>query len=261
MPSAHTDADDATQDVNREYYLALSPGRADYWRRMAAPRFRIARILSLIAERRPSSLVDLGCGGGELIDEIGRAYPDVALCGIDLSKRQIEANRQRDRSVDWRAIDLDGDEEELHELRHRFDAIVAAEVIEHVKRPERFLANALKLAKPGVGRIILSTQSGRIWPTELRVGHHRHFSADGMRAMLMEAGWKPLCVWNEGFPFHDLSKRLANISPERTMQSFSGKSYSLPQKAVCWILRALFHLNSRKRGAQLFAVAQSGVRA
>ncbi|MFA4874186.1 MAG: class I SAM-dependent methyltransferase [bacterium] len=241
--------------VNLEYYLRQCPGRTDYWRKMAAPRFRMATFLKLLAELGPESLVDLGCGSGELLDEIRKKNPAMHLCGIDLSPMLIDANSMRGPSTSWHSIDLDCEQEFPPELLHRFDAVMASEIIEHLDHPLIFLQNARALARPG-GRLFLSTQSGRMWETERRVGHRRHYSAVEMQALLIEAGWKPLRVWNSGFPFHDLSKRFANADPDATMKRFSEEAYGPLENFTCFLLRLAFRLNSSKSGAQLFAVAE-----
>lgn len=41
----------------------------------------------------------------------------------------------------------------------RYDAVIALEVIEHVAHPDRFVANAAQLLKPG-GKLVLSTPNG-----------------------------------------------------------------------------------------------------
>ena len=257
MPKPSIPADEASRSINLEYYLTPSPGRADYWRKMAAPRFRVATFLELLRGIRPRTVVDLGCGGGEMLLEIHRAFPDAALCGVDLAPHQVEANRRKAPAIDWRVADLDQEQPFPADLAGRFDVVVAAEIIEHVAHPEIFSRNARQLARRGTGHLVLSTQSGPVLETERRVGHRQHFSAEAMRALLRHSGWEPVRVWNAGFPFHDLSKRLANIDPDRTMKRFSGMPYTHVQNAVCCVLRALFRLNSRRRGAQLFAVARN----
>jgi hypothetical protein len=114
----------------------------------------------------------------------------------------------------------------------------------------------MRLVKKGGGRLILSTQSGPIHKTEAIVGHKRHFSASEMRGMLKCAGWEPIKIWNAGFPFQDLSKWSANLSPSFTINKFGTNEYGLFQDIVCVILRMLFKLNSNKRGGQLFAIAE-----
>ncbi|MFH0800105.1 MAG: class I SAM-dependent methyltransferase [Pseudomonadota bacterium] len=242
-------------DVNREYYSASQPGRLDYWRKMAAPRFRVAAFLKILGDIRPANLVDLGCGNGELLREIRDRYPGIRLCGIDLSPAQTEANLAADPSVEWRTLDLGAEQQFPDGLRGRFDAVLASEVVEHLPHPEIFLKNALALARPG-GTLLISTQSGRVGETERRVGHHRHFSAGEMAGLLERTGWRPVKVWNCGFPFHDWSKRFANLNPDKTMERFSEKRYTHFQNFVCAALRLAFKLNSSRRGAQLFAVAR-----
>jgi len=248
----------SSREVNEEYYLAHSPGRADYWRRMAAPRFRVASFLRLLAKHYPSSLVDLGCGNGKLLKEIQCAYSQIKLCGIDLSPTQTEANRIMDPSIDWRSMDLDREVEFPGALVENFDAVMASEIIEHVDDPGTFLRNALMLAKPGSGKLFLSTQSGRVWETERRVGHRRHFSRDEMKKMLVDAGWRKIRIWNAGFPFHDMSKWYANIDPDLSMRRFGDRPYGHIQNCICMALRFAFMFNSGKKGAQLFAVAERG---
>ncbi len=245
------------KDVNLEYYLRKSPGRADYWRKMAAPRFRMRTFLRLLAESRPASLVDMGCGSGELLGEIRRNFPQMRLCGLDLSSSLIEGNRRSYPSIEWHALDLDCTQDFQSELVHVFDAVIASEIIEHLDNPLAFLKNARELARPGNGMLFLSTQSGAIHETERRVGHKRHYSAAEMRVSLVDAGWNPVRIWNAGFPFHDLSKWFANINPDSTMKKYSEQAYGVGQNLVCAMLRLAFRFNSGKRGAQLFAVASA----
>jgi 2-polyprenyl-3-methyl-5-hydroxy-6-metoxy-1,4-benzoquinol methylase len=241
---------------SRAYYEASQPGRDDYWRKMAAPRFRVATIIEWLRRSPPATLVDLGCGGGQLLREVQRELPHAALCGFDLSASQIAANRERLPGIDWQVANLDGPVELGDAHRDRFEAVVASEIIEHVGDPAAFLRNAAALAVPGEGRLILSTQSGRIRETERRVGHRRHFTRSQLEALLEAAGWEPIRLWRCGFPFHDLSKWVANRHPDRTMAEYSEKPYGFKQNAVCFLLRLAFRFNSKRRGAQLFAVAR-----
>jgi cyclopropane fatty-acyl-phospholipid synthase-like methyltransferase len=241
--------------VNGDYYGRLSAGRDDYWRKMAAPRFRVATFLSLLEEHPAGSLLDIGCGNGTLLAEIGARHPRMALGGVDLSEAQVAANRQSRPAVSWYAADLDRPLDSSTLPPSRFDVVVASEIIEHVCHPDVFLRNALQLAAQG-GRLLLSTQSGPVRETERRVGHVRHFTVREMTDLLEQSGWQPQRVWNAGFPFHDLSKWYANLDPDASMRQFGESHYGWKQDLVCSALRVAFRFNSSHRGAQLFAVAR-----
>src|SRR6185369_5492873 len=191
---------------NIDYYDKLTAGKSDYWRLMAAPRFRVKTIQRVLAEAGPKSVVDFGCGDGALLFAIAQVVPDAKLVGVDLSSSQIEANRAVAPAIDWHVGNVESDEFVLPE---QFDSAVSSEVIEHLGDPAKFLRRIAACVRPG-GLLVLSTQSGRVGETERRVGHVRHFTTADMRTLLEQNGWTPVRVWNAGFPFHDLSKRLAN---------------------------------------------------
>jgi SAM-dependent methyltransferase len=64
-------------------------------------------------------------------------------------------------------------------------------LFQHLTDPARFLRGAAGWATPARGRLILSTQSGRVGETERRVGHRRHFTVEEMTDLLRAAGWTP----------------------------------------------------------------------
>jgi SAM-dependent methyltransferase len=242
-------------EINREYYERSSPGRDDYWRKMAAPRSRVRVLLRALERLGPANVVDLGCGNGVLLREIRARHPDSRLCGIDLSREQIQENRRERSWADWQIADLDGSVQFEAPLVGGFDTVIASEVIEHLDRPDCLLRNAFALVRPG-GHLLLTTQSGPVRETERRVGHRRHFSVREMHDLLTDAGWQSERVWNEGFPFHDLSKWYANRNPDVSMARFGQNAYGRREDLVCLALRLAFRLNSRRRGAQLFAIAR-----
>ena len=246
----------AATDVNRQFYGNLTAGRDDYWRLMAAPRFRVRTILSVLADVHPRAIVDLGCGNGQLLEEIGLASPSTARAGIDVAGEQIAANLSRDPRVKWEVRDLQKPFAANDPMAGQYDVVVASELIEHLADPEMLLRNARILARDRSSRLILTTQSGPVRETERRVGHQRHFTPEDLRLVLERGGWRPIRIWNAGFPFHDLSKWAANLDPDRSMREFDQRSYGARQRLACWLLRGAFRLNSNRRGAQLFAIAE-----
>lgn len=243
--------------ANRAYYDREQLGREDYRRLMAAPLWRMKILRGALEETRGERIADLGCATGAVIEELRADRPAAHYTGLDLSPGQIESNRARLPRGDWRVADLSKPEELPADLLGRFDTLISTEVIEHLDDPGALLRAAARLAAPGA-RLVLTTQSGKLRETERRVGHIRHFTAGEMRALLIENGWKPVRVWNAGWPFHDLSKWVANLNPDAMMERFSERPYGWKERFVCWALRVAFRLNSNRRGAQLFAVAEKG---
>lgn len=239
-------------EQNRAVYDELKPGTEDYWRKMAAPRFRVATLVSELRRLRPKTVVDLGCGNGALLSDLHAALPHTSLVGIDLSAAQLEQNR---RAMPWADFHVANLSLPLPDGIGTYDAVVSSELIEHLDEPQALLDNVQRLLTPG-GHLLVTTQSGRVGETERRVGHVRHFTADALAAMLRKAGLDPVRVWNAGFPFHDLSKWYANLDPDASMSSFGDKPYGLREDLICAALRLAFRLNSRRRGAQLFAIAR-----
>jgi 2-polyprenyl-6-hydroxyphenyl methylase/3-demethylubiquinone-9 3-methyltransferase len=98
--------------------------------------------------------LDIGCGAGLFAEPVARLGADVT--GIDPSPASIAAARRHAEetgaSVAYRVATV----EELVDEPRRFDVASAMEVIEHVADPQRFVAAASSLIKPG-GLFIAST--------------------------------------------------------------------------------------------------------
>lgn len=93
------------------------------------------------------SILDIGCGGGILSEPFARLGAKVT--GIDPAPGNIEIARahaaETGVEVDYKAVTS----EELAETGARFDVVCAMEVIEHVRDPATFVANACSMVKPG----------------------------------------------------------------------------------------------------------------
>ena len=67
----------------------------DQYRRFAAERARpFAELVARIGAVAPRSVVDLGCGPGDLTVDLSRRWPGAALHGVDSSPEMIEAARK-----------------------------------------------------------------------------------------------------------------------------------------------------------------------
>lgn len=99
-------------------------------------------------------LLDVGCGGGLLAEPLARLGAQVT--GIDaapeaLKTAKAHAERQG-LEIDYRITTAN----ELADASEMFDAVLAMEIVEHVRDVETFLYTCGELVKPG-GLIFVST--------------------------------------------------------------------------------------------------------
>jgi 2-polyprenyl-3-methyl-5-hydroxy-6-metoxy-1,4-benzoquinol methylase len=106
----------------------------------------------------PSSLLDVGCGEGVLIEKWARALPGRRVVGIDLEDPAIQAEWEHRRApnLEYRIMKA----ENLPFADGEFDVATAIEVLEHVPDPEHTLAEMARVAS---GHLIVSVPREPLW--------------------------------------------------------------------------------------------------
>jgi 2-polyprenyl-3-methyl-5-hydroxy-6-metoxy-1,4-benzoquinol methylase len=99
----------------------------------------------LMAQARPDSLLDVGCGEGVLVHRWALAMPQARLVGIDLEEPSIQAGwaEREAPNLQYRKMPA----EELPFAEDEFDLASAIEVLEHVPNPEHTLAEMARCAR------------------------------------------------------------------------------------------------------------------
>jgi len=89
-------------------------------------------------------VLDIGCGGGFLSNELARAGH--AVTGVDRSEGSLEVARRHDttKSVQYQA----GDALQLPFADETFDVACAMDFLEHVEAPDQVIAEAARVLKP-----------------------------------------------------------------------------------------------------------------
>ncbi len=161
---------------------------------------RLRRALSALPEG--ARLLDLGCGNGALTAALLR--PGWNVTAIDWSPRAIGIAQAAYRGICFIAADVTAPLEEI--AQSSFDAVLSAEVIEHVRDPRGLLANARRALKPG-GKLVITTPyhgywknlalaaAGRFdahWDPLWDAGHLKFFSRATLSRLLVEAGFRSL---------------------------------------------------------------------
>ena len=164
--------------------------------RMAGPVARFQRVVTRQPVRflrragleRGSRVLDIGAGPGRLVAALGDAGYDAA--GIEPSRRSVALAHQAGVRVERRDL--------FEHAESRLDAAVMWHVLEHLEDPPTALVTVRGWLRPG-GLLLVgvpnlaSTQAevaGEGW-LHLDAPRHRvHFTADGLRRLLVRSGFE-----------------------------------------------------------------------
>ena len=155
------------------------------------------RALEELFERAaPSSLLDVGCGEGVLVQRWARQLGGGRVVGIDLEEESIQAGwaERQAPNLEYRVMQA----ENLPFAADEFDLATAIEVLEHVPDPEHTLGRdgALRRAPPArVGPARAAVADAEHGPRRLprrssatRPGHLNHWSKRSFVRLLSRHG-------------------------------------------------------------------------
>ncbi|MBI5815859.1 MAG: methyltransferase [Nitrospinae bacterium] len=217
--------------------------------RSPAPAMRRRKIIAILSKQKFSSLLDVGCGTGELLRDVASLAPGAGLAGADLSPAVLEANKARYPQIRFFPLDIDREA-----IAEKFDVVVSSEVVEHCSDYRQAVA---RLAGMAARRLIITVPSGPVYPIDRMMGHTMHFTAERIGEAMAKAGLKVVKIERWGFPFFNLYKRLINMNPERVMESYSAPGkYGFRQIAMASLVAASFRLCLPFWGNQIFAIGE-----
>ena len=141
------------------------------------------------------SVLDVGCGDGGFITYCARR--GAAVTFVDIDEAKIAENELRLKDSPARQIrGLVSDANPLPLLDEEFDKVICTEVMEHVDDPERFLAELVRVGKPGALYLLSvpdpaseKVQQLVAPPLYFEKPHHiRIFSRDAFRDLVNQSG-------------------------------------------------------------------------
>lgn len=184
----------------------------------------------------PLAILDLGCGAGGAIASAAARRPGWRVTGIEADSEL--ARRARGRCARVLEGDLRRVLPELERAGERFDALVFADVLEHLEDPVPALEAARRVAAPEA-RLLVSVPNachlslvrdlaaGRfdLLPAGLTdAGHLRWFTRSFLAETIAEAGWRVVSIESEhGAPPPDAGGFLAATEgwPGRDLESLA----------------------------------------
>jgi 2-polyprenyl-3-methyl-5-hydroxy-6-metoxy-1,4-benzoquinol methylase len=152
------------------------------------------RVLSWLQHRPPGRVLDLGCSDGQFSERVRELGHEVT--GIDIEKFDGVGGR-----VD-RFVEADLEVGIPDDVGHGYDMVIAADVLEHVRKPEVLLSAARDRLRPG-GTIITSVPNFGHWYPRTRValglfdydrrgildaGHVRFFTRASFERLIKRTG-------------------------------------------------------------------------
>jgi 2-polyprenyl-3-methyl-5-hydroxy-6-metoxy-1,4-benzoquinol methylase len=247
--------DPSAVERNLSFYQEFWEETPDFVRYNPGARHRRRMILQLLLAERFGSMLDVGCGNGELLalvaESLGAHGERLAtLAGADLSPDQIERNRRRMPTADFFPLDV-----QAASIPRTFDVVVCSEVLEHLDDGPTAVANLARMVAPG-GRLLLTCPAGTMYATERHFGHVRHPSVADLASWAQAAGMGVETLWNWGWPTYQALKWATNVNSQWALENFASGPYSRGAKLVSTGLYWLNFLNRRddRRGCQLVGV-------
>lgn len=103
----------------------------------------------------PTSILDIGCGGGLFTLRLAKRYPQATVVGMDISQMAIdcaEENRKKEGMVSPHVTFMVSPDPSLEGLSQQFDVVTATLVCHHLTDEElvTFLQQACRVAKRAV---------------------------------------------------------------------------------------------------------------
>ncbi len=213
-------------------------------------------------------VLDAGCGRGELVHELRRAFPNATLCASDVSLASVRETQRLNPQLRVFPMDLsrpDFDSVHAAELGS-FQLITCSEVVEHIPNDRQAVERVARLLAPR-GTLVLTVPGGKMSRFDRLIGHQRHYAAGALRELALGAQLEPLQVLAWGFPFQNLYRSAVRVAsrfsmPSATEPDSRGASRSISRALGAGYalfgrtLKPLFYLNRNFWGEQMLLVAR-----
>jgi SAM-dependent methyltransferase len=163
---------------------------------------RVSLAREILATRVPSTILDFGCGVGNTVRELGKAFPESVITGVDPSAKSIEVAHELARGDPRRFRFVVQGETRLPFPDGTFEVGFTSNVFHHIPRSDhlRWIRELRRVLRPGGTLLLyehnpfnpLTRRSVRLCPfdrgvTLLRPGY--------AAALLREGGFVPRARW------------------------------------------------------------------
>lgn len=141
------------------------------------------RIVRRVVGTRPSRILEFGCGIGNNIRYLGRAFPGAAIAGCDVSRESLALAREQNPGCDF----FLANEEEMAGRAGAFDLVIAANVFHHIKLASRADAMGAIYTMMAAGAVFAIFEHNPFNPVTRRVVKTCPWDADAILLPIGEA--------------------------------------------------------------------------
>jgi SAM-dependent methyltransferase len=224
--------------------------------------FRFDQIEKLISPTAGISILDFGCGTGELVSRLERQFPANSFYAADTSSEAIAITKARVPNVKVGLIELTPDGPRMTFIDCSFDLIIISEVLEHILDHLDTLKMLFSILKPD-GIIICTVPAGPVSKFDRFIGHHRHYKPKQLQNLFLEAKFESVKIMRAGFPGIFMIRIATILLGNLFVKSIQKKDFaeSILSRSGISLLRLVFRfsLNDSPLGWQLILSARKSV--
>lgn len=202
-------------------------------------------IFSLLSGVAFNSVLDVGCGVGNLLSEIGKKRPGISLNGAEYAQSGLDVAKKRIPEGKFQILDLSKEN-----IPGKYDLVTCIDVLEHIPDDMSALSNLRAMT----GKYLLVVVPlGPLFEVErTRVGHVHGYSRKEFEGKLQQSHLKVISSIQWGFPFYNLYRRLLHHLPESTVNG----SYGFGKRIISKLIYLFLFINLPIWGERYFALCE-----
>lgn len=117
-------------------------------------------VLPLLKENNKLRILDIGCGTGQLVNEISKSYEDVNYLGIDVASNMISEaknNNVKNKNIKFKNCGI-----EKFNTKDKFDIIICTHAFPYFPNKEEILKKMYKMCNKNANVIIVNSSTNSL---------------------------------------------------------------------------------------------------
>lgn len=177
------------------HYAFLAPIYDRIWARYLEA--TLSRTITMMALQGTESILDVGCGTGELERRIVHIHPQQSIIGLDLTQAMLARARAKLSAYPQLQF-IEGDSQQLPFPDASFEIVVSCSALHYMRDPQRVIRECARVLRPG-GRVIITDWCRDFWLAKFYNAfrkafiraHHQVYRLDELQEFLRNAGLEP----------------------------------------------------------------------